>query len=226
MGEKGTYGAAFVSSRICLSFNSLGSGRCWRCFSREFWRTWFAGRTGAMGLSSMTESRDSAMFVFLLWTCVVFEEGIESILEFGQVGRGEERKLLVCFVIRLFELLIPGGEAPHSNGIRLNADVHFVLWCFAYKTTPHLIPFHLCRHLLIYIILDTLMMQQHFHLYVLKFRVTLARWLCNWSLSCLRQIQTEMETVHQLLLPKGISNDEHYTGCLFEYDIKMLSLLD
>lgn len=29
------YGAALVSSRMCLSFRSCGSGRVWRCFSRE-----------------------------------------------------------------------------------------------------------------------------------------------------------------------------------------------
>lgn len=36
-----------MSRRICLSLNSFGSGRCWRCFSSEFRRS-----TGEMGVSS------------------------------------------------------------------------------------------------------------------------------------------------------------------------------
>lgn len=49
-----TYGAALVSNKICLSFNSCISGRFWICFSSEFWRTWliFAAE-GAMEESSM-----------------------------------------------------------------------------------------------------------------------------------------------------------------------------
>lgn len=34
-GQDKAYGATFVSSRICLSLRSWGSGRVRRCFSRE-----------------------------------------------------------------------------------------------------------------------------------------------------------------------------------------------
>lgn len=54
----GTYGAAFVSNRMCLSFSSWGSGRCCRCFSREFWRTWPGLLMGEMEDSSMTAERE------------------------------------------------------------------------------------------------------------------------------------------------------------------------
>jgi hypothetical protein len=70
--KKEAYGAALVSSRICRSLSSLGSGRCWRCFSREFWRTWLAGRTGAMGDSSIMESRDSCSAMIVCKRCVFF----------------------------------------------------------------------------------------------------------------------------------------------------------
>jgi hypothetical protein len=41
-----------VSSRICLFLRSWGSGRCCKCFSREFRRS--EERTGEMGVSSTT----------------------------------------------------------------------------------------------------------------------------------------------------------------------------
>ena len=46
-----THGAALVSSRIWRSLSSCGLGRDWRCFSREFWRTWL-GLMGEMGEES------------------------------------------------------------------------------------------------------------------------------------------------------------------------------
>lgn len=41
------YGAALVSRRMLRFLRSFASGRCWRCFSREFLRS-----MGEMGLSS------------------------------------------------------------------------------------------------------------------------------------------------------------------------------
>ena len=46
-----TYGAVFVSRRICLFFRSWTSGRCWRCFSKLSRRSKL--RVGEMGVSSM-----------------------------------------------------------------------------------------------------------------------------------------------------------------------------
>jgi hypothetical protein len=48
---KDTYGAVFVSNRICLFFKSWTSGRCWRCFSKLSRRSKL--RVGEMGVSSM-----------------------------------------------------------------------------------------------------------------------------------------------------------------------------
>ena len=53
-----THGAAFVSSRMCLPFKSLGSGRVCRCFSRELRRS-----TGEMGVVSTEDVVSSAMIV-------------------------------------------------------------------------------------------------------------------------------------------------------------------
>lgn len=50
------YGAALVSSRICLSLRSCGSGRFWRCFSRELRRS-----RGEMGEVS-TVSEEVSVF--------------------------------------------------------------------------------------------------------------------------------------------------------------------
>ena len=47
----GTYGAVFVSNRMCLFFRSWTSGRCWRCFSKLSRRSKL--RVGEMGVSSM-----------------------------------------------------------------------------------------------------------------------------------------------------------------------------
>jgi hypothetical protein len=46
------YGAAAVSSRMCLFFRSWGSGRMARCFSKLLRRS-MPSRTGEMGVSSM-----------------------------------------------------------------------------------------------------------------------------------------------------------------------------
>jgi len=67
--RRGSYGAALVSSKIWRSFSCLGSGRCWRCFSREFCRTWLVGRTGEMGVSSIMVARSSA----IVWMIKVSE---------------------------------------------------------------------------------------------------------------------------------------------------------
>ena len=53
----GTYGAALVSSRICLFFKSWTSGLCWRCFSSELRLS--IGEIGVVStLASLTSSDD------------------------------------------------------------------------------------------------------------------------------------------------------------------------
>lgn len=49
-----TYGAVFVSSRMCRFFRSCTSGRCWRCFSKLSRRSKL--RVGEMGVSSTLAS--------------------------------------------------------------------------------------------------------------------------------------------------------------------------
>ncbi len=55
-GVFGAYGAALVSSKMCLSLRSWGSGRFWRCFSRELRRS-----MGEMGEVS-TVSEEVSVF--------------------------------------------------------------------------------------------------------------------------------------------------------------------
>ena len=46
-----THGAAFVSSKIFRSFKSFGSGRVWRCFSKESRRS--MGEIGEMSTEGL-----------------------------------------------------------------------------------------------------------------------------------------------------------------------------
>jgi hypothetical protein len=68
-----------VSSKMCLFFRSWGSGRCCKCFSREFRRS--EERTGEMGVSSTTTalSASDAMLVLV------------SALRDGVVGIGDQK---------------------------------------------------------------------------------------------------------------------------------------
>lgn len=50
-----THGAALVSKSMFLSFKSCGSGRCWRCFSKESRRS--GRRVGERELRSMSAER-------------------------------------------------------------------------------------------------------------------------------------------------------------------------
>ena len=59
------YGAAVVSSRICLFFRSCTSGLCCKCFSSEFRRS-----TGEMGVSSTLRSGVSSIAAILMVTSV------------------------------------------------------------------------------------------------------------------------------------------------------------
>lgn len=61
------YGAALVSSRMCLSLRSCGSGRFWRCFSRELRRS--RGEMGEVSIGGF--SGGGELFFSAIMTGVV-----------------------------------------------------------------------------------------------------------------------------------------------------------